>query len=647
VRASSSQRRTIHIALAILVAACALLFTPDLRAQYTTNFQDTIISGITSNWTGDYIVGSNTFADILFILNGGMLANSNGYVGYETSGSENIAVVIGSGSVWSNSGDLNVGYHGSANTLIISGGATVVDGSGRAGGLFQDSFDNAITVTDPGTVWSNRNDVAIGYGPCCGEHENFGNSLVISNGATVCSTGGSVHGQSRGVVTGSGTVWWNSGGLSIAEYDGQNVAFTISDGAAVYNTDGFLDETALVTGNGSVWSNSGNLFVRGSDLIAEYGSLIISNGASVFSASGDVVGNRILLALLVTGSGSVWRIENDLNLSGYYGIMGISDGGALYCGSFSCNGYGSVQVVGAGSVWDVGGAIASEVDYSSISISGGAVVVAGGVTSGRLSVGVGEGSSLYVTNGTGIIYLHGPFGGLSIGGGTVMANELIVLPNGQSPAGFGFGSGLFVSGSTYFTNGHSFVVGDGTSMATFHLAGGFHSFANGLEINTNSFLTGCGTIDGSVVVDSNATVIADCGGSLTFTSIVTNNGTMQAINGSVLEAYGTVVNDGVIDITGGTTNFHGAFINNGIVITTNNLPVITATWLVGTDVEIGVKTGNGDTYVFEETTNLTGAAWTPVIEFTGTGGVITFIDPGAAGLPQRFYRVGLVPTPSP
>ena len=52
-------------------------------AQYAGNSQTNIISGVVSNWTGDYLVGSNTFADASLIQNGGVLSNGNGYLGYE------------------------------------------------------------------------------------------------------------------------------------------------------------------------------------------------------------------------------------------------------------------------------------------------------------------------------------------------------------------------------------------------------------------------------------------------------------------------------------------------------------------------------------------------------------------------------------
>ena len=61
-------------------------------------------------------------------------------------------------------------------------------------------------------------------------------------------------------------------------------------------------------------------------------------------------------------------------------------------------------------------------------------------------------------------------------------------------------------------------------------------------------------------------VLTDCGGALTFTGIVTNNGSLRAVNGSVLESYGPVVNNGVINVIAGQTNFHSGFVNNGVVL---------------------------------------------------------------------------------
>src|SRR5207249_5401346 len=144
--------------------------------------------------------------------------------------------------------------------------------------------------------------------------------------------------------------------------------------------------------------------------------------------------------------------------------------------------------------------------------------------------------------------------------------------------------------STTVSNTQTFAIGDGIGAATYHLLGGIHSFADGLRIRNNSLLSGCGTIIGSVLVDSGATVLTDCGGTLTFTGIATNNGTLRAINGSVLESYGPVVNNNVIDVISGNTNFHSGFINNGVLLTADNIPRIVSVSRVGANVVIKFTT---------------------------------------------------------
>src|SRR5260221_2095741 len=50
------QRTSIFLGL-----LAGIILSPRLsHAQYSANFQTNIISGVTSNWTGDYLIGSNT-----------------------------------------------------------------------------------------------------------------------------------------------------------------------------------------------------------------------------------------------------------------------------------------------------------------------------------------------------------------------------------------------------------------------------------------------------------------------------------------------------------------------------------------------------------------------------------------------------------
>jgi hypothetical protein len=196
-------------------------------------------------------------------------------------------------------------------------------------------------------------------------------------------------------------------------------------------------------------------------------------------------------------------------------------------------------------------------------------------------------------------------------------------------------------------------VGDGAGAAHFHLLGGVHSFSNGLRIANAATLSGCGTINGSVMVDAGGTVLADCGGTLTFTGILTNNGTLRAISGTTLEAYDTVVNNGTIDITDGTTNFHGVFINNGTIVGGTPPPItlqITGIAKEGTDIRITWLTTIGTTNALQATAGEVDGSYSTngfADIFTVTNATVNltnYLDVGAAtNVPSRYYRVRLVP----
>src|SRR5579859_477824 len=90
----------------LVIASCSC------EGQFSANFQTNIISA-TTNTISPYIVGSNTFADVLLIRNKGQLTSMVGYAGYEAASSNNTAVVTDPGSVLNGLYDnLTIGYHG-------------------------------------------------------------------------------------------------------------------------------------------------------------------------------------------------------------------------------------------------------------------------------------------------------------------------------------------------------------------------------------------------------------------------------------------------------------------------------------------------------------------------------------------------------
>ena len=81
------------------------------------------VTGPGSTWTNSELlsVGTNG-TGTLTIANGGVVSNTNGFVGFDT-GSQGAVTVTGAGSTWTNSGDLFVGRFGAGALTIANGGS--------------------------------------------------------------------------------------------------------------------------------------------------------------------------------------------------------------------------------------------------------------------------------------------------------------------------------------------------------------------------------------------------------------------------------------------------------------------------------------------------------------------------------------------
>jgi T5SS/PEP-CTERM-associated repeat protein len=531
-----------------------------------------LVTGFNSSWSNraDLFIGRYGSGNTMIISNQAKVYDNFGVMGYYSDSSNNSAIVSGPGSVWSNAASMYCGLSGAGNTLIITNGGAIGMGDPGAGayiGRNSSSSNNTVLVTGPGSVWTNPGGLHVGY-------DGSGNGLLISNQGKVFDNQGEMgRGSSNNfvIVTGLGSVWSNS--LTMVFASGSGNSLLISNGGAVFSYDaavGGPGNSALVTGPGSVWNNSFNL------TIGDYGSgnrLVIRDQGKVFDFNGAVSGRDT--SVLVTGAGSVWsnsylRVGGDLVISNQGAVF--SDYGDVGLGGSNV----SVRVVDNG-LWQNKSTLSVGVGSSGndLTIAGGTVLASNafisfvddtheGGTNNLIRV---DGGNLVVTNraGTGTLVVSSGegSGSLIINGGSVTA-ERLVLTNGNNSI-IVFNGGTLHNKGTTVTNNQSFVVGDGISSATFHLLGGLHSFNDGLILRSNSFLTGCGTINGNVVIDPGSAVRADCS-TLLFTDSVTNNGTMVA-DGAVLESSGMLVNNGKIFLLhGGTTNFHGTFINNGVIL---------------------------------------------------------------------------------
>jgi T5SS/PEP-CTERM-associated repeat protein len=513
-----------------------LVATP-LHAQYTASYQTNIINGVTSNWvdnpfnpTAGFVVGSNLVYDALLIGGGGVLSNGNGSVGY--GGNNNAVVVSDSGSVWNNNGALNVGNQADYNTLTVTNGGVV--NSTAAGVGVGNGQGNAALVTGSGSVWNSGN-LVVGVG-----NTSFGNLLAITQGGAVNSGGNAAVRWGEAVVTDTGSAWRISGGLGIGA-DG-SAGLIVSNGGSVYCSSASLtadlEASALVTDTGSVWRVSGFLVVGGG---GAHDSVSIANGGALSSGGGDVGRG---CSVLVTGSGSIWSNSADLamGLEGGSSSMTVINGGAVYNANANLSGgqFGSaVLVSGPGSLWNNSGNLSIGENTSmpnQLTVTDGGGVLASNVYAGGNGNGIQitvSGGALYVTNalGNGVLQLVG--GTLALNGGTVTVDSLVASNSTPYGAPYGtvltstvsFTSGTLNTKATLVSNNLVFAVGDGTDAAALNLVSGgsgFHSFANGLTISSNATLNGVGTIIGATTVNSGGMLAPGDGpGSITFSNNLT------------------------------------------------------------------------------------------------------------------------------
>ena len=179
------------------------------------------------------------------------------------------------------------------------------------------------------------------------------------------------------------------------------------------------------------------------------------------------------------------------------------------------------------------------------------------------------------------------------------------------------------------------------SNATLQLNGG--AITNGtVQIDAGGALVGYGSITAPVV---NTGTILVTNGTMRLTGNVTNYGTVRLTGGALLAATnGTFVNNGVLDIITGNPTLPAHFVNNGVVLTAQQARVA---WVVklGNAFQLGVQGYPGHNYLLLRALNLApGANWTVVGSAQpGTGGMLTFTDPGPGSNAAAYYRIQVAP----
>ena len=615
-------------------------------------FTDTLLS---TNPSGKFINNGGTFTitgldqvsqGTQTIASGVTQLSSNLLIG--TSANSTGTVSITGGSLVVTNGTTAIGNLGVGNMIISNGTVTTSETDVAAGTNSQGTLTlqsgSAMTVFSNLTVGS-----ALG---ASGIVNVAGGQLVVTNGVIgVGNDGTSTNGVGTGLmIVSNGTVFASQ--ILLGSGNGGHGDLTIqTNGIVSFESSGAGTNTRLIANdlilNGGLLSITNGTLYCGRD---HPGAMTMSNGIASCQAvyiGYDYFGSMAMLGGTMTMSsgltlgyvagstGQVWLAGGQMVMTNLPTLVGNSGVGQMVLS----NGNIQVSTIFVGNTSGPGG---------TLSVSGGTLTLSGDLKIGTSIQSTGTvwvtGGQLLVASSTITVGNNSGKGQFTISNGVVQANSLI-LTNGIRSV-FRLSGGNLISSGTSVTNGQNFLVGNGSSAAVFNLLGGVHSFANNLEIANNATLSGCGTINGSSLVDAGGTVVATCG-ALTFTGILTNNGTMRAINGGVIESYGTIVNNGFIDVFHGNTNFHGAFINHGTVTGPNTVldsskVQISDISCSGADVTIEIESSVvTHTYQLQVSPSLTPTNWTnTAAPQGGTGGNLTFIDlGGATNRPLQIYRI--------
>ncbi len=173
---------------------------------------------------GDFRLGTGGKGNVLMVSAGGEVRSGNGIIGLDETAQDNTVLVTGDGSLWDSEGVVTVGMRGSGNSLQIEAGARVRSESGYIGES-AGAEDNRVVVSGQGSSWNVGPDFFMRYSSFPGFSIGYAgsdNSLLIENGGQMQNVNGVIGyaenaNGNRMLVTGSGSVWKNTGGWDFSE----------------------------------------------------------------------------------------------------------------------------------------------------------------------------------------------------------------------------------------------------------------------------------------------------------------------------------------------------------------------------------------------------------------------------------------------
>ena len=541
------------------------------------------LTSLNTRWlmSSDLIVGSNGAFNRLIVTNGAHAENNFGVLGFGPTSSNNEAIVTSAGSLWSNRNDVYVGYVGRGNRLVISNGGLVVNHSGLLGADAA-SADNQALVTGAGSVWSNRASIFVGFG-------GHGNRLVVSNQASVVSTnlvlGVAPEATNSRVIVDGGTLRATAGRTGVMD---------IRRGTNQFNA-GLIETDFLLMTNapGAFEFNGGLLITHGASISNNAGFIVGRSGVipAVWDVrNGPSIDDHLVHGSVIVGSSSPF---NQLLVTNGASLFTTGNGDIGLTGAAKSN---MVFLSGAFTRWTL------QTDFHLGLTSGGnrLVITNGAELQNEISV---IGSNAAATNNEAVLTGPGSLWtslvSLFVGAGGA-GNRLVVTNGAVAASDFT----VFV-GSTPTSTNNRVIVDGGTLRATNSSNSGLFDIRRG----TNQF--NAGLIETDFLLMTNALGAFEFNGGLHISHgarisnsapfIVGRSGAVPAVwdvrNGPSNLVYGSVV-------VGSNSSFNQLLVTNGASLFTSDIGRIGVTsaarsnlvflsgastrWTLQGDVTIGV-----------------------------------------------------------
>ena len=447
-------------------------------------------------------IGAGGSANTMVISNGATVQDVAGVIGglanvlpFGQNANSNSVIVTGAGSGWENgvalaiggtgllssvlTGDTNI-YNGSSyNSLTISNGGTVSSATGYVGGL--NCSNNTATITGTGSVWSNSDTLYVGW------KGSSDNSLVVSDGGKLISasafigytnSSNSVSEGNSVLVTGSGSLWTNSGNITIGANGGAGNSLTITNGGHVQAERIIVDSGALTTAVTNAIGSSSVTLGGGTNSATLSLARNLSITSMVWSSNGVIAMTPGANQLTISGAFTNLGGTNDV-----FNFHGYSQGGTNTLITFAQQtGFtiNDFRVLGGADWafeltsnsllgWYIGGGGGGNVTNSgvqtiSVNTTNSSLTIQSGVTT--ITTGATNTSSNFVTVNNGVLVNNGgivtPYLTVSSGGGFTGVGTLSgnLTNNGTlTPGNAGSSSGtLTVNGNFTQSAGGVFLL---------------------------------------------------------------------------------------------------------------------------------------------------------------------------------------------